>query len=188
VLWRLGSRGNVAGVAILDFGYQIMSSWEKNEVSGRKTEGIPTASSRDIVRLGSPRRYTFFNRFICIKRPSEYPADHDTRRVVNHNPLPEITHEGFVSLLGPLLAPENYLYSPPPFSPPPPPATHSSPRPMSLPALPRASTQVIYNPNSPAPPTGCTLRADRSRRHQAISLVSTDSHATEMEKSLRLQR
>jgi hypothetical protein len=28
--------------------------------------------------------------------------------VINHNPLPDITHEDFVSLLGPVLAPENY--------------------------------------------------------------------------------
>ena len=28
--------------------------------------------------------------------------------MINHNPLPDITHEDFVSLLGPLLAPENY--------------------------------------------------------------------------------
>ncbi|KAH9927643.1 uncharacterized protein B0H18DRAFT_1084714 [Fomitopsis serialis] len=39
--------------------------------------------------------------------------DTDSRTVVNNNPLPDITHEDFVSLLGPLLAPENYLYSPP---------------------------------------------------------------------------
>ena len=28
--------------------------------------------------------------------------------MINHNPLPDITHEDFVSLLRPLLAPENY--------------------------------------------------------------------------------
>ncbi|PCH34629.1 hypothetical protein WOLCODRAFT_106308 [Wolfiporia cocos MD-104 SS10] len=39
--------------------------------------------------------------------------DTDTRTVINNNPLPDITHEEFVSLLGPLLAPENY---PPPVS------------------------------------------------------------------------
>ena len=32
----------------------------------------------------------------------------DTKSVINHNPLPDITHEEFVSLLGPLLAPDNY--------------------------------------------------------------------------------
>lgn len=35
-------------------------------------------------------------------------AQENTRTVINHNPLPDITHEDFVSLLGPLLAPENY--------------------------------------------------------------------------------
>ncbi|KLO06880.1 hypothetical protein SCHPADRAFT_945727 [Schizopora paradoxa] len=32
-----------------------------------------------------------------------------SRTVINHNPLPDITHEEFVSLLGPLLVPENYV-------------------------------------------------------------------------------
>ena len=41
------------------------------------------------------------------------PDDIDSRTVINNNPLPDITHEDFVSLLGPLLAPENYLFSPP---------------------------------------------------------------------------
>jgi hypothetical protein len=35
-------------------------------------------------------------------------AQENTRTVINHNPLPDITHEDFVSLLGPRLAPENY--------------------------------------------------------------------------------
>ncbi|KAF5377348.1 hypothetical protein D9757_007994 [Collybiopsis confluens] len=39
-------------------------------------------------------------------------TENDTKTVVNHNPLPDITHEEFVSLLGPLLVPENYTYSP----------------------------------------------------------------------------
>ena len=34
--------------------------------------------------------------------------DSGSRTVINHNPLPDITHEEFVSLLGPLLVPENY--------------------------------------------------------------------------------
>jgi hypothetical protein len=45
----LGLCGNVARLAILDFRYRIVSSWRKNEVSGRKTEEIPTAHmSRDV--------------------------------------------------------------------------------------------------------------------------------------------
>ncbi|KAI0338096.1 hypothetical protein BDW22DRAFT_1338576 [Trametopsis cervina] len=36
--------------------------------------------------------------------------DTDSRTVINNNPLPDITHEEFVSLLGPILAPENYAY------------------------------------------------------------------------------
>ncbi|KAI0067413.1 hypothetical protein BV25DRAFT_1795548 [Artomyces pyxidatus] len=41
--------------------------------------------------------------------------DTDSQTVINHNPLPDISHEEFISLLGPLLAPENY---PPPVVPP----------------------------------------------------------------------
>ncbi|EMD35967.1 hypothetical protein CERSUDRAFT_115915 [Gelatoporia subvermispora B] len=36
--------------------------------------------------------------------------DTDSRTVINNNPLPDVTHEDFVSLLGPLLAPENYAH------------------------------------------------------------------------------
>lgn len=41
-----------------------------------------------------------------------------SRTVINHNPLPDITHEEFVSLLGPLLVPENYAFTNGPSSPP----------------------------------------------------------------------
>ncbi|KAJ3558240.1 hypothetical protein NM688_g1036 [Phlebia brevispora] len=49
--------------------------------------------------------------------------DTNTRTVINNNPLPDITHEEFVSLMGPVLVPENYAYlglnaSSPPQSPP----------------------------------------------------------------------
>ncbi|KAH8110469.1 hypothetical protein DFH11DRAFT_768622 [Phellopilus nigrolimitatus] len=37
--------------------------------------------------------------------------DSGSRTVINHNPLPDITHEEFVSLLGPLLIPENYEFA-----------------------------------------------------------------------------
>ncbi|THG92461.1 hypothetical protein EW026_g8452 [Hermanssonia centrifuga] len=63
--------------------------------------------------------------------------DTGTRTVINNNPLPDITHEEFVSLLGPLLVPENYLNTSPP-------ATSST-------NLPRASLSTAPNLNSPAP-------------------------------------
>ncbi len=47
-------------------------------------------------------KYAKINVSIC------FVAEDGTRMVVHHNPLPDITHEDFVSLLGPLLAPENY--------------------------------------------------------------------------------
>ncbi|KAI0942387.1 hypothetical protein AcW1_003031 [Taiwanofungus camphoratus] len=45
-----------------------------------------------------------------------YADDTDSRTVINNNPLPDITHEEFIALLGPLLAPENYAYLAPPSS------------------------------------------------------------------------
>ena len=75
-------------------------------------------------------------------------AENDTRTVVNHNPLPDITHEEFVSLLGPLLAPENYLQISPVVSPTNSPTASPIPRPSTSGARPVPS---LYNPNSPAP-------------------------------------
>ncbi|KAJ7170708.1 hypothetical protein C8R43DRAFT_980585 [Mycena crocata] len=72
-------------------------------------------------------------------------AENNTRTVVNHNPLPDITHEEFVSILGPLLAPENYMF---PGSPAPSPTLTVAP-PPSLTRSPNLSPQP--NPNSPAP-------------------------------------
>ncbi len=100
--------------------------------------------------------------------------------MINHNPLPDITHEDFVSLLGPLLAPENYpenyaklqqqqqlnQQSPRLNQPPPPlsplngrPATASrtnlSPRPAtagsSAGSVHTGGRPPLVNPNSPAP-------------------------------------
>ena len=46
-------------------------------------------------------------------------ADTDQQTIINHNPLPDITHEEFVTMLGPLLIPENYSHLvPTPNSPP----------------------------------------------------------------------
>ncbi|ESK94643.1 pfkb family [Moniliophthora roreri MCA 2997] len=77
--------------------------------------------------------------------------DNDTRTVVNHNPLPDITHEEFVSLLGPILAPENYPTITPSTSP-----TVSTTPNSSLPSTPRPSMSAPpftpgYHRHSPAP-------------------------------------
>ncbi len=59
------------------------------------------------------------------KRLTFLPSgDTNTQSVINHNPLPDIPHEEFVSLMGPLLVPEHYPspespLSSPPLSPPP---------------------------------------------------------------------
>ncbi|KAK7050988.1 hypothetical protein VNI00_005100 [Paramarasmius palmivorus] len=80
-----------------------------------------------------------------------HASDNDTRTVVNHNPLPDITHEEFISLLGPILAPENY----PSMAPGTPPA-HSTTPGSSGPSTPRPSMSAPpftpgYNRHSPAP-------------------------------------
>lgn len=77
--------------------------------------------------------------------------------MVNHNPLPDITHEDFVSLLGPLLAPENYpqptltsTSTPPSYG-----SSSSLAPPSSTPRTSQSGSRPqitpLYNPNSPAP-------------------------------------
>ncbi|KAI0641734.1 hypothetical protein C8Q79DRAFT_989079 [Trametes meyenii] len=81
--------------------------------------------------------------------------DTDSRTVINNNPLPDITHEEFISLLGPLLVPENYAFLNTPL-PSTPPATSQQPgngslAPGSAPQ-PRTSTSAVRaSGNSPAP-------------------------------------
>ena len=77
--------------------------------------------------------------------------------VVHHNPLPDITHEDFVSLLGPLLAPENYPAAGLTAGPSNLPLTSSASL-STFPVNPRPSTgsrppssPLLSNPNSPAP-------------------------------------
>ncbi|KAF7374871.1 hypothetical protein MSAN_00373200 [Mycena sanguinolenta] len=99
---------------------------------------------RDLHREGVTTRYCKIWKNAGV--PSAWvleSADTNTRTVVNHNPLPDISHEEFVSLLGPILAPENYMFPPSPgpsptltAAAPPPPARSPGPQP---------------NPNSPAP-------------------------------------
>ncbi|KAF9475393.1 hypothetical protein BDN70DRAFT_883759 [Pholiota conissans] len=87
-----------------------------------------------------------------------HSAEDSSKTVVNHNPLPDITHEDFVSLLGPLLAPENYPQTTPTISPIAPAYGTSSATTLAPPTTPRPSQSgprpmnpPFYNPNSPAP-------------------------------------
>ncbi|KAI0357138.1 hypothetical protein OH77DRAFT_1422660 [Trametes cingulata] len=82
--------------------------------------------------------------------------DTDSRTIINNNPLPDITHEEFISLLGPLLVPENYAYLNAPLPATPPATAQQTQANASLAAgnatQPRASTSVVRPPiNSPAP-------------------------------------
>ncbi|EGN99229.1 hypothetical protein SERLA73DRAFT_108623 [Serpula lacrymans var. lacrymans S7.3] len=61
-------------------------------------------------------------------------VDTHTSTVVNHNPLPDISHEDFIAILGPVLAPENYVHSY--NSPGPAPALSAPISPTSLPPTP----------------------------------------------------
>lgn len=61
--------------------------------------------------------------------------------MINHNPLPDITHEEFVGLLGPLLAPENYNY----------PSPSASPTTTTVPQIPSAPVSTSPRSNHSAP-------------------------------------
>lgn len=83
--------------------------------------------------------------------------DTDSKTVINNNPLPDITHEEFVSLIGPILVPENYAYLNTPTSNPSSPPntlqapTNSQPRTSLSSSYPRPPPNPAANPNSPAP-------------------------------------
>lgn len=100
-----------------------------------------------------------------------HARDTGERTVINHNPLPEVSHEDFIALLGPVLAPENYVgISQPSQLPPnppspaavfpnafvstPPPRPSISSRPATAPtgsAAPHMAMVPTQNPLSPAP-------------------------------------
>ncbi|KAH9939621.1 uncharacterized protein BXZ73DRAFT_75827 [Epithele typhae] len=75
--------------------------------------------------------------------------DTDSRTVINNNPLPDITHEEFISLTGPLLVPENYQFlNGPPVSPPPAPIQQFPVGSVSGATGPRPSTSGSGGPNA----------------------------------------
>ena len=75
--------------------------------------------------------------------------------MINNNPLPDITHEEFVSLLGPILVPENYAFlGANASSPPQTPTSGGNPSAQSRPSM--SGAQPSLQPsrlasNSPAP-------------------------------------
>ena len=127
-----------------------------------------------------------------------HARDTDARTVINHNPLPDVSHDDFIALLGPVLAPENYVgFSAPQPPPAPPPPREQSPSPNTLapssaprpsmssrPATaPSASTPPSYgvptpNPHSPAPFDWLHLEG-RSVRTTIANLVGIDGLARE---------
>lgn len=116
-------------------------------------EGVTTKYCKIWKGAGVPSAWILhsgiFNLFLATRTHVEiFTAENGTRSVVNHNPLPDITHEEFVSLLGPLLVPENYPQTSPVISPTSSPATTPTPRSSTSGSRPLPS---LFNPNSPAP-------------------------------------
>lgn len=132
-----------------------------------------------------------------------HARDTDTRTVINHNPLPEVSHEDFIALLGPVLAPENYVGLSVPQPQNNPPAREQQPSPVPVfpntlaPSAPRpsmssrpgtapsgssASPSVSPipspSPNSPAPFDWLHLEG-RSVRTTISNLVGVDGLARE---------
>ncbi|KAG1794752.1 hypothetical protein EV424DRAFT_1547821 [Suillus variegatus] len=62
-----------------------------------ETGGVRTKYCKPWPGLGVPSAWVMHAR------------DTGERTVINHNPLPEVSHEDFIALLGPVLAPENYV-------------------------------------------------------------------------------
>jgi len=93
--------------------------------------------------------------------------ENPSRTIINHNPLPELSHEDFISILGPILVPEHYhgilthQWHPHPSLPQPPPVHHVYGPGPGLPpiqALPPSSQTGYFatpgsNPQQPLPPT-----------------------------------
>lgn len=99
--------------------------------------------------------------------------------MINNNPLPDITHEEFVSLLGPILVPENYAYlNSVPHSPP---ANASSPGAVGSPPLPRASLSAppARTPNSSPAPLEWIHFEGRSVKTTLNNIVGLDGLARE---------
>jgi hypothetical protein len=116
--------------------------------------------------------------------------DGQPQTVINHNPLPDLTHADFVQLLGPLLAPENYVSTTLPSSPPPTPpsvpgsAGRTSPAPLDwLHVDARNARTALANlagVHSLAAERGwrqyCVLSLDLARLPPDADAVSTNLH------------
>lgn len=128
-----------------------------------------------------------------------HARDTGEKTVINHNPLPEVSHEDFIALLGPVLAPENYVGvvqpqpQPPPKPPSPvavfpnalavtPPPRHSmSSRPATAPAgsaSPRMAMVPTQSPLSPAPFDWLHFEG-RSTRTTLSNIIGVDGLARE---------
>ena len=90
--------------------------------------GVPLAF---VLRSG---KSSFFHRhhptLFTLQTDSTSSDENPSRTIINHNPLPELSHEDFISILGPILVPEHYhgilthQWHPHPSLPQPPPVHH----------------------------------------------------------------
>ncbi|KAH9895977.1 hypothetical protein C8Q73DRAFT_690339 [Cubamyces lactineus] len=107
--------------------------------------------------------------------------DTDSRTVINNNPLPDITHEEFISLLGPLLVPENYTY----MNMPPTPPVVNQQAPGSSNLAPGSSSQPRASMSAPRPPVNSPAPIDwfhfegRSVKTTLTNIMGLDGLARE---------
>ncbi len=111
VLSTLAQFPNVDAMLVAPFGSDDDA---KQIASSLETEGVNMRYCKVWDGRGVPNAWVIKSResqgpfFVVSHRDSQVPDETGSRTVINHNPLPEITHEEFVGLLGPLLVPENY--------------------------------------------------------------------------------
>ncbi|KAH7911521.1 hypothetical protein BJ138DRAFT_1172491 [Hygrophoropsis aurantiaca] len=127
---RGGSAGKILAL-LSELGQRMGPDGEANVVEGMLVASLGDNTEARVVRAELERRGVS-TRYCKIWPGKGVPCawvmhalDANTRTVINHNPLPEVSHEDFIALLGPLLAPENYPA--PPIPPPIPPRASPAP-------------------------------------------------------------
>ncbi|EIW83767.1 hypothetical protein CONPUDRAFT_150828 [Coniophora puteana RWD-64-598 SS2] len=109
--------GGGSGTAMPEGGF--VSSGNANDAPGDIVEAMLIASlggaEEGVVLRAAIERVGVHTRFCKVwdglgvpKAWVLHAADSDSHTVINHNPLPDLSHEDFIALLGPILAPENY--------------------------------------------------------------------------------
>lgn len=132
----------VASLGGNEEGKMILRDLDREGVNTRfckiwENYGVPSAW---VMHSGEPNYPHLTQSFTNLRY---IVAETDSRTVINHNPLPDITHEEFIGLLGPILAPENYYYPSPVPSP-----TSGTGMTTNAPAYPPISNSSLTPPSS----------------------------------------